>query len=81
MDNCHGGPAYRPLRVLSGQLSALFATTASDAQRRAMLRAWQVDWVWWGPRERALGSWDPRTAAYLEPVFRHGAFWALRVRP
>lgn len=87
-------PAWAPVRAPAGhpvespqwaehraQARAFFAATTSDAQRRAMLRAWQVDWVWWGPRERALGPWDPRTAAYLEPVFRHGAFWALRVRP
>ncbi|NPA26147.1 MAG: hypothetical protein GXO36_00900 [Chloroflexi bacterium] len=85
-------PAYAPVRAPVGhpvespawaarrvQVRAFFQPDTPEAQRRAWLKAWRVDYLWWGPRERALGAWDPRTAAGYEPVFHQGAYWVFRV--
>lgn len=49
---------------------AAFYDGASDAERRRLLDRYNLDYVFYGPRERAMGSFDPRVAPYLEPVFR-----------
>ncbi len=71
-------PAWAERRA---QTRAFFQPTTTDAQRQAWLADWRVEWVWWGPRERALGAWDPRTAPYLEPAFHDRGYWVFRVRP
>lgn len=41
----------------------------SDAWRQDFLRHFGVDYVWYGPRERKLGNFDPGTAIYLKPIY------------
>ena len=87
-------PAWAPVRAPLGHpvespgweqkraaLRTFFAPRTPDDQRRAWLRQLRVQWLWWGPTERGLGSWDPRNAPYLEPAFRQGPYWVFRVRP
>ncbi len=65
-------PAWAPVRVPLGlepesvpldenraRVRAFYAVTTSLAQRQALLAMWDVRWVFWGPHERALGSWRP----------------------
>ncbi len=49
-----------------------FDGATSDEERQALLDEWRVRYLFYGPHERALGDWDPRTAPYLEPVFERG---------
>lgn len=41
---------------------------SSDGFRIDLLRDYRVDFVFWGPHERALGGWDPRNASYLQLI-------------
>jgi hypothetical protein len=50
-----------------------------DAQRQALVQAWDVAYVFHGPEERALGDFDPAAAAWLEPAFRLGDVAVYRV--
>lgn len=56
-----------------------FFGTADDDERRALLNRYGVDYVFYGPRERALGTFDPAGVGYLEPVFRAGDVTIYRV--
>jgi hypothetical protein len=46
-----------------------FAADGDDRARQASLRQFGVRYVFYGPAERALGTFDPGTAPYLEPAF------------
>jgi hypothetical protein len=46
-----------------------YAADGSDAERRATLQQFGVDFVFHGPAERALGTFDPVSAPYLEAAF------------
>jgi hypothetical protein len=56
-----------------------FFGAAEDAERRALLNRYGVDYVFYGPREQALGAFDPEGVGYLEPVFRVGDVTIYRV--
>jgi hypothetical protein len=78
-------PAWAPLRVLVGhgpesanyqeinpQVAQFYAQPGSDIQRLALLNRWNVRYVFWGPAERRLGSWDPRQSNFLLLVGQSG---------
>ncbi len=50
-------------------LVAAFFSNMSDADRRALLRDYNVRFVFWGRRERTLGTFDPSHVPYLIRVF------------
>ncbi len=52
-----------------------------DTWRRQLLTEYGVDWVWWGPQERALGAFDPGACEYLDLVYDaegHAVFEVVR---
>mgnify|MGYP000182656427 CR=1 FL=1 len=50
-------------------VARFFDATTDDAWRQRLLARYGVDVVFWGPAERALGTFDPRTAPYLRQVY------------
>jgi hypothetical protein len=85
-------PAWSPLRVVVGlrTLTAGIATLLPEvdrfyqpgtslAERQALLASQGVDYVFWGPHERALGSWDPQDAPFLVRVFAQGEYEVFKV--
>ncbi|MFO7679066.1 MAG: hypothetical protein R6X34_03365 [Chloroflexota bacterium] len=42
-----------------------------DAWRQALLKKYGIQYVWHGPREQALGTFQPETAVYLRPVYQN----------
>jgi hypothetical protein len=76
-------PARTGLRVVLGhwietldyerkseQVRTFFNAATSDEKRRAFLKDERVNWVFFGPDERKLGTFDPSRVAYLGQVFR-----------
>ena len=51
---------------------AFFGDGMTDAERAALLRQYDVRYVFYGPAERALGGYDPEQAPFLEPVYSSG---------
>lgn len=49
--------------------TAFFDVVTTDAERKAILSDFGVDYVLWGTAERALGRFDPSSASYLSPCF------------
>jgi uncharacterized membrane protein len=80
-------PAWAPLRVLVGhgpesvgpkQLAAgvfnFYERRISDEQRLQLLSNYDVDYVFWGPNETALGKWDPSSASILHLIVKIGDY-------
>jgi uncharacterized membrane protein len=85
-------PAWAPLRLVIGhgpesvgmaellpEVAAFYSGYTADEQRLALLRRFNVHYVFWGPAERLLGSWDPRQAAFLQPLDQFGEYAVFRV--
>ena len=66
----------------AGKRSAVarfYDAETSDAERRELLAAWGVAYVFHGTEERALGDFDPAAVSWLEPAFRSGEIAVYRV--
>ncbi len=46
-----------------------FAVDTSDTQRQEILQKYSVDYIFYGPVERSLGSYAPESASFLRPVY------------
>jgi len=57
-----------------------FAGETGDAWRRELLDEYGVVYVFYGPRERELGSYSPSSSGYLEPVFGNELVTIYRVK-
>lgn len=87
-------PAWAPLRVVLGHGSEtpdaerlaervrdFYRGRTADDPRRELLVKYQVDYVFWGPEEQLLGSWEPMDVAFLEQVVSIGEYQIYRVLP
>jgi hypothetical protein len=61
------------------EVRCFFDAETADAWRQQLLSQYSVDYVLWGPEERALGSFDPRVAPYLDVVYDDGGYAVCRV--
>ena len=67
------------LQGLKPQVRAFYQSGTSDSQRANLMESQKVDFVFWGPDERALGDWDPAQSPALEPVYAAGGYAVFRV--
>jgi uncharacterized membrane protein len=51
-----------------------YGSGMADEQRLELIRRLGVQYVFWGPAERALGDWSPNQAAYLKMVEQAGVY-------
>ena len=85
-------PAWAPVRVVIGhgpetlhrydlqrEVEAFYTQATPDAQRQALIDRFDVRYVWWGPHERLLGSWNPAQADYLRLVGEEGDYMLFEV--
>jgi hypothetical protein len=85
-------PALTDLRVFAGHgpetlhniekrdmIRRFFAAETTDVWRRSLLAEFKLDYVFWGPLERAQGDWNPAAAPYLDSVYDEGGITILRV--
>jgi uncharacterized membrane protein len=50
-------------------VEGFFAAKTDDVVRQRALETYGIRYVFYGPSERALGTFDPSTRPYLQPVF------------
>jgi hypothetical protein len=62
-------------------VAAFFDSASADPARAAVVRDFAVDYVLYGPAERALGSYSPEQIAWLMPVFQQGSVSLYQVSP
>jgi hypothetical protein len=87
-------PARVPVRVTLGHQSEtvdlddrktdvkrFFDAATSDDWRRELLTRLDLNYVWYGPEERALGTYDPAQAAFLREVYASGDVHLYKVMP
>jgi len=87
-------PAYAPLNAYIGhgpetlflqgklpRVAAFYNANTSDDERRVLLAEAGIDFVLFGPREAALGGYDPRGAPYLAWRFEVGRYAIYAVSP
>jgi hypothetical protein len=85
-------PAWAPLRMVIGhgpesagmaellpEVAAFYSSDTTDVRRLALLRRFDVHFVFWGPAERLLGDWDPHQATYLQPLYQVGEYAVFQV--
>ncbi len=68
------GPESIHADTWSRRVRRFFQASTSYAWRQELLRTWRFRFVFYGPAERALGTWDPGTAPYLHLRFRRGGY-------
>ncbi|MBU0703125.1 MAG: hypothetical protein KKC18_04595, partial [Chloroflexi bacterium] len=56
-----------------------FDATTDDTWRQHLLAEYGVDYVFWGPAERALGAFDPNDADFLIPGYCQDGYAIFRV--
>jgi hypothetical protein len=87
-------PARAPVRVMLGhpsetvyvdlrkdEVKRFFDPTTSDEWRRALLTRLNLNYVWHGPEERALGAYNPARSSFLRHVFSAGDVQLYEVEP
>jgi hypothetical protein len=63
------------------EVAGFFGADWSDEARLDLLRRFGVDYVFYGPAERAAGGYDPSRAPFLVPVHQEGDVRIYRVSP
>jgi hypothetical protein len=78
------GPESVGINADSDELRSLvksfYQIDTSDLFRIDLLRDYGVDYVFWGPHERALGEWDPGDANYLQLIHQSREYALFSVR-
>ena len=62
------------------KVATFFSEFSNDADRISLIKANRIAYVFYGTRERALGSFNPMKTDYLEPVFSNSSVTIYRVR-
>jgi hypothetical protein len=73
------GPETVRLDEKRALMGRFFDPTTADTWRQELLEEYGIDWVFWGPYERAQGSFDPQTAPYLETAYEHDEYAVFHV--
>ena len=63
------GPESVGLKELSEQIAKFYNLNTPETFRQEFIAEHGVDYVFWGPNERELGSWEPFSTDYLERVY------------
>jgi len=57
-----------------------FTAATDDAWRRELLAQYGIVYLFYGPGEQALGTWDPAGASYLAPVYDQKGYTIYQVK-
>ena len=61
-------------------VTRFFGAATDDSWKQWLLAEYGVDYVFWGPAERALGDFDPGQAPYLKQVYDAGEYSLFEVK-
>jgi hypothetical protein len=68
------GPESVGLSDLRPEVESFYRSETPEEERMALLDAYDVDYVFWGPAERALGDWDPHKNINLQVVHEQDGY-------
>jgi hypothetical protein len=63
------GPETADYDVKNRLMWRFFDASTDDGWRQELLEEHGIDYVFWGPAERQVGSFDPRSASYLRKIY------------
>ncbi|RMG89606.1 MAG: hypothetical protein D6706_21105 [Chloroflexi bacterium] len=63
------------------ETARFFDANTSDEWRKQLLTRYHVNYLWYGPREQALGDFNPETADYLTPRYTNHTITIYAVTP
>jgi hypothetical protein len=73
------GPESISARDIEPRVADFFKTQTTDTERRSLLTEYQVQFIFSGPLEKALGDWKPESATYLQEIYSGGDYRIFRV--
>jgi hypothetical protein len=68
------GPESVNFAELDPRVRGFYQIETSDHSRQSLIQEFGVDYVFWGPKEKLLGEWNPDNAAYLHRVYQQGDY-------
>ncbi|MEA3350622.1 MAG: hypothetical protein U9Q82_08390, partial [Chloroflexota bacterium] len=68
------GPESVGLDELAPRVEGFYQADTPDDERLALLHEFDVDYVFWGPAERALGDWKPYQVDFLEVIYNQAGY-------
>jgi hypothetical protein len=85
-------PAWASVRVLVGlgpesigfeylrpRIQRFYSSQTRDSERILLLKEQGVDYVFWGPEEKAYGNWNPSSVDYLTPIYNLDGYKIFKV--
>lgn len=85
-------PAWAPVRVVIGHgpesihfshlkplVTEFYSGTMDDKEQITFIKDQDIDYIFWGPKERTPNGWYPETAEYLEKVYEQDGYAIYRV--
>ncbi len=72
------GPESVGLAQLSPRVKSFYDPSTSSEERLDLLKEFNVDYVFWGPNERNLGSWNPEQSAFLTEIFSEAGYFIFK---
>jgi len=76
---CGHGPETVHYADKQAALHRLFQGQTDEPWRQSLLHKFGIDYVFYGPQERALGNWDLATAPYLASIYSRGGYTVYKV--
>jgi hypothetical protein len=73
------GPESADVEQKKALVARFFDEATDDAWRRQLLKDYGVDFVFWGPMERNLGTFEPGGVGYLEAAFGGNAYLVFEI--
>ena len=73
------GPESADLPTMSSIVGGFYDDEMSDEERIDFIHDKDIGYVWRGPHERELGSWDPAGVDFLTLIYRQGDYEIYRV--
>ena len=73
------GPESADLQTMSSIVGGFYGNEMSDEERIDFIHDKDIGYVWRGPHERELGSWDPAGVDFLTLIYRQGDYEIYRV--
>lgn len=62
-------------------VAKFYASNASADLKEDLIEDYNISYVWYGPREQALGNFDPAADEMLRPVYSNGSITIYAVTP
>jgi hypothetical protein len=75
------GPESAHLTTFQEKVEAIFWEVSLEPEEAALLLDWGVDWVWFGPDEHDIGSWEPAREDFLTLRYDVEPYEIYLVRP